>query len=176
MIGNLIARAFQLLCGAVVLGLSISAIKWQYFGAAPATTSYSAFAGAFGVLAALIGIAASFVEAIPEVIMVGVDGLAAMLLLAGGLAFAIGLKGVTCNNDESTAESSLLNGGSITSGTDTLYGFPTTNYHAVLSGRCRTAEADSAFLFLGFLASLAAAVLCFLASKRGGRGVKSSAV
>jgi len=83
---------------------------------------------------------------------------------------------VTCNNDESTAESSLLNGGSITSGTDTLYGFPTTNYHAVLSGRCRTAEADSAFLFLGFLASLAAAVLCFLASRRGGRGVKSSAV
>ena len=88
MIGNLIARAFQLLCGAVVLGLSISAIKWQYFGAAPASTSYSAFAGAFGVLAALIGIATSFVEAIPEIIMVGVDGLAAVLLLAGGLVRA----------------------------------------------------------------------------------------
>ncbi|TKA42390.1 hypothetical protein B0A54_06840 [Friedmanniomyces endolithicus] len=132
MIGNLIARAFQILCGAVVLGLSISAIKWQYFGSAPATTSYSAFAGAFGVLAALIGIATSFVEAIPEIIMVGVDGLAAVLLLAGGLVHAF------------------------------QYSW--------------TAEADSAFLFLGFLASLAAAVLCFLASRRGGRGVKSSAV
>ncbi|KAK1057538.1 hypothetical protein LTR12_008689 [Friedmanniomyces endolithicus] len=176
MIGNLIARAFQLLCGAIVLGLSISAIKWQYFGSAPATTSYSAFAGAFSVLAALIGIATSFVEAIPEIIMVGVDGLAAVLLLAGGLAFAVGLKGVTCNNDESTYQSSLLNGGCQKSGGEDYCAVPSENTHAVLSGRCRTAEADSAFLFLGFLASLAAAVLCFLASRRGGRGVKSSAV
>jgi len=36
-------------------------------------------------------------------------------------------------------------------------------------------EADSAFLFLGFLASVAAAVLCFMAT-RGRGSVKHSAV
>ncbi|TKA79026.1 hypothetical protein B0A55_03159 [Friedmanniomyces simplex] len=176
MLANLITRAFQLLFGAVVLGLSISAIKWQHFGSAPATSSYSAFAGAFGILAALIGIAASFIDAIPDLIMAVVDALASVLLLAGGIAFAVGLKGVTCTDDVTTAYNSLLNGGCYGSGDKKLCGFPVQNYKGVLAGRCRTAEADAAFLFLGFLASVAAAVLCFLASRRGGRGVKHSAV
>lgn len=36
-----------------------------------------------------------------------------------------------------------------------------------VAGRCRTVEADAAFLFLGFVACVAAAALCFMAQKRG---------
>lgn len=80
----------------VVLGASVSLAKGQVFGSVPATTSYAAFAGAWAILTALIGIVAIFVEAIPGMIMAGVDGLAALLLLAGGIAYAVGIKGVSC--------------------------------------------------------------------------------
>lgn len=82
MITSLAVRFFQIVFGAIVLGLSITAIKWQGHGSAPATTSYSAFTGAFGMLAALIGVAAIFIEALPQRI---VDALASVLFLAGGI-------------------------------------------------------------------------------------------
>lgn len=44
-----------------------------------------------------------------------------------------------------------------------------------IEGRCRMVEADTAFLFLGCIASIGAAVLCFIASRRGG-SVRHSAV
>jgi len=82
---NVIARVFQIVFGAVVLGLSITAIKWQQHGSAPATSSYCAFVGALGMLAALIGAAVTFVDRIPDLIMAIVDGLAAILFVAGGI-------------------------------------------------------------------------------------------
>lgn len=85
MIVTSVVRALQLLFGVVVLGLSITAIKWQFVGNAPATTVFGAVCGAFGVLAALIGAAAIFIDAIPDIIMAGVDALASVLFLAGGI-------------------------------------------------------------------------------------------
>ena len=85
MLANLIPRGFQIVFGAVVLGLSVTAIEWQWWGTAPATSSYSAFAGAFGIFAGLVGIAAAFFEVIPQLIMGAVDALSALLLLAGGV-------------------------------------------------------------------------------------------
>lgn len=85
MIPTLIVRVLQLIFGAIVLGISIKAIQWQWTGAAPATTSYSAFAGAFGIVAALVGAAAVKIERIPGLIVAGIDGLAALLMLAGGI-------------------------------------------------------------------------------------------
>ncbi|KAK4549532.1 hypothetical protein LTR36_006529 [Oleoguttula mirabilis] len=173
MITSLAVRFFQLVFGAVVLGLSITAIEWQYFGSAPATTTYCAFAGAFGMLTALIGTAAIFVEAVPDLIMAIVDALASVLFLAGGIAFAIGLRGVSCGDVNETYKSYLLNGGCKGKGDNLQCGIDIHPY--ALPGRCKMVEADSAFLFLGFLVSVAAAVLCYLASKRGG-GARRSAV
>jgi len=85
MLSNLIARACQVIFGAIALGFSIGAIKWQYYGTAPATSGYSAFAGAFGILTALIGIAAAFMSMIPDLIMAIVDSLASVIFLAGGI-------------------------------------------------------------------------------------------
>ena len=85
MIANIAVRAFQAVFGAVVLGLSIKAIQWQTIGSAPATTSYSAFAGAFAILTACIGAVWSFLSVVPDTVMTVIDGLASILLLAGGI-------------------------------------------------------------------------------------------
>lgn len=182
MLATIITRAFQTLFAACVLGISISAIRWQEKGTAPATTSYSAFAGAFGLLTALVGFAAVWITMIPGLIMAAVDAFASVLLLAGGIAFAIGLRGVKCNSvhEGSTSEAALptwdnplINGGCFDRQDghciQTAYEFKDIRAH------CRAVEADAAFLFLGFLACVAAAVLAFIAHRRGG-SMRHSAV
>jgi len=98
---------------------------------------------------------------------------ASLFLTDTSQAFAVGLKGVSCGNPSDTSRNFLINGGCKGHGSNEACGFSGYN---VLPGRCRMVEADSAFLFLGFLASIAAAILCFIASKRSGGGMKHSAV
>jgi hypothetical protein len=85
MIATLITRIFQLIFAIIVLGLSVRAANWQQIGSVPTTTAYCAFAGAFAMLIAIIGLAAIWFTAIPKIIMSGLDGLTALLLLAGGI-------------------------------------------------------------------------------------------
>lgn len=85
MLATLILRICQLIFAVIVLGLSVKAAQWQWQGPVPATTAFSAFAGAFTLLVALVGIAAIWLSAIPSIAMSGIDGLAALLLLAGGI-------------------------------------------------------------------------------------------
>jgi len=94
-------------------------------------------------------------------------------------AFAVGLKGVSCGNGAQEVRNYLLNGGCKGKGDNRICGIPATSDKAavnMLNSRCRMVEADAAFLFLGFIASIAAAVLCFLASRRSGGRVRHSAV
>lgn len=44
-----------------------------------------------------------------------------------------------------------------------------------LANRCHAVQADTAFLFLGFIANVTAAILAFIAHRRGGT-MKHSAV
>lgn len=85
MLATLIIRIFQLLFAIVVLGLSVHAANWQQIGSVPTTTAYCAFAGAFALLVTIVGFASIWVTAIPKIIMSGLDGLTALLLLAGGI-------------------------------------------------------------------------------------------
>lgn len=85
MLATLIIRIFQLLFAIVVLGLSVHAANWQQIGSVPTTTAYCAFAGAFALLVTIIGFASIWITAIPKIIMSGLDGLTALLLLAGGI-------------------------------------------------------------------------------------------
>jgi hypothetical protein len=85
MLATLITRIFQLIFAVIVLGLSVHAAKWQEIGSVPTTTAYCAFAGAFALLVTIIGFAAMWFTAIPRIIMTGLDGLTALLLLAGGI-------------------------------------------------------------------------------------------
>jgi hypothetical protein len=60
-------------------------MKGQYFGEAPVTTKYSVFTGALGMLVAIFGLASLWVEAIPELVVIGADAVAGLLLLGGGI-------------------------------------------------------------------------------------------
>jgi hypothetical protein len=82
---SIITRALQLIFAIVVLALSIRASKWQVYGSVPATTAFAASTGGFAVLVSLVGIASIWISAIPALIMSMVDGLASVLLLAGGI-------------------------------------------------------------------------------------------
>ncbi|KAK4995102.1 hypothetical protein LTR66_005010 [Elasticomyces elasticus] len=157
---------WQIAFAGIVLGLSISLARHQLIGAVPATTSYSAFAGAFAMLAALIGVAAIFVEAIQGLIMPIIDALAALLLLAAGIAIAVGLKGVSCTDRFTVIPNKLLNGGGCVA-LDGGYGCAWKDDNE-LKGRCQKAEADAVFIFLACLVTLGLIGLAFLSRKRGG--------
>ncbi|KAJ5198527.1 uncharacterized protein N7498_007644 [Penicillium cinerascens] len=158
-----IARAAQLLFSIVVLGLSVTLAKGQGFGSAPAQTGYAAFTGAFGIIAALLGSVALFVDKSDGVITWLVDGVASLALLAGGIVFAVTLKGVHCGDEWTTFNNVLLNGGCWSDnqgdkgcwwGKDELH------------SRCVSAEADTAFMFLGFIACIGALIGSFLSGRR----------
>lgn len=150
-------------------GLSTKAIRWQTVGHVPSATGYSAFVGAFAVLVGLIGLAVIFLTKL-EKPMVITDALAAALLFAGGVAYAVQLRGVDCSDGSkgSTTANELINGGCRTSkeygGTRCAF----ENYKE-LEGRCKTAEANAAFMFLSSLVAMTAIVLGVLAVRKAGR-------
>lgn len=88
MLATYLTRGLQLIMAVIVLGLSITAAKWQGAGSVPATTAFAAFVGAFGVLVAIIGFVAARIDSIPNLIMAGLDGLTSVLMLAGGIVSA----------------------------------------------------------------------------------------
>jgi len=51
----------------------------------PSQTSYAAFCGGWGIVIAIIGVVALFVEALQGLIIVGLDALTTLLMLAGGI-------------------------------------------------------------------------------------------
>ncbi|KAK5002238.1 hypothetical protein LTR28_011659 [Elasticomyces elasticus] len=135
------------------------------------------------MLAALIGVAAIFVEAIQGLIMPIIDALAALLLLAAGIpkkrqherrkltisarqAIAVGLKGVSCTDRFTVIPNKLLNGGGCVA-LDGGYGCAWKDDNE-LKGRCQKAEADAVFIFLACLVTLGLIGLAFLSRKRGG--------
>ena len=68
----------------------------------------------------------------------------------------------------------LLDGGCVGKGQNVNCGL-TEDADGGLIGRLKVIEADAAFLFLGFLISIGAAVLYYLASRRNDRGARHSA-
>ena len=89
---------FQLLFAAIVLGLSIAAVRWQYRSDVPALNGYACFAGVFGCLAALIGFMALLIDALAGIVMICANMLAALFMLCGGI--------VSPNADSTHRESS----------------------------------------------------------------------
>lgn len=85
-IATIAIRATQIIFAAVIVGLAGTLIKEQLDGTTlPATLGYMAFAGAFGMVMGFVGLAAIWVEMLQGIIMMGIDALAAIFYLAGGL-------------------------------------------------------------------------------------------
>ncbi|RHZ58355.1 hypothetical protein CDV55_104603 [Aspergillus turcosus] len=156
-----IVRAFQFLFAIVVLGLSVTLAKGQRYGSVPAATGYAAFTGGAGILAALIGCAALFVDALRGIISWAIDGLASLALLAGGIAFAVLLRGTSCSNIETTWDNVLLSGGCTTiDHQKTCMSSP-----SKLKSRCTSAKADAAFMFIDFVVCIAVLACSFFLSR-----------
>ncbi|KAK3062494.1 hypothetical protein LTS18_003950 [Coniosporium uncinatum] len=180
---SLALRSVQIIFAAIVLGLSVSLAKGQGYGSVPATTGYSSFVGGFGIIVAAVGFAAIFIEKLNGIVIWVVDGLAAMFYLAGGIAIAVQLRGVSCSNNSTTSNNALLNGGCFggkeardrcDSETCCTYGYDreSKTFSPELKSRCQMDEADAAFMFMGFLITLGLIVVSFLVRRKsGGRKV-----
>lgn len=102
-----------------------------------------------------------------------VDGLAALMFVAGGIAYAVQLRHVDCDSGKNrwTNSNDLINGGCHKVDGERFCGF---DEYEDLKGRCHIASANAAFLFLGFLAATAAAVICWLAVRKAKRSYGGS--
>lgn len=93
--------------------------------------------------------------------MVVGDVLVAILMLVGGMTRAIQLECIDCGLDWRTmGDHKLINGGCIKDEESVHRGFSAL---AILSKRCRIAEANTTFQLLEFFAAVAALVLYFAA-------------
>jgi hypothetical protein len=99
------------------------------------------------MIVAIIGFISLFWEFLQGIIMLVLDVLAALLFLAGGIAVAVGLRGVSCSNDFDTFNNGLLNGGCTKVQGETICFHNDTSRR----NRCHMDEADSAFMFMGFI-------------------------
>lgn len=173
--------------GAVVVGLSVTLLKGQVYGDAPTTTRYSVFVGAFGMLVAFLGLICLFVSAVPAVVPMALDALAGILLLAGGIAWAVGLKGIKCDEDHAAAmyANGLLNEGCLPADKKgdspycgVLVGIGDNSQKAFdrINSRCEYGMSDEIIQFILFAVCAILLFLGFLIMRQGkgggGRGMR----
>ncbi|KAK3307694.1 marvel domain-containing protein [Chaetomium strumarium] len=166
-------RTIQFLIAVTILGLAAAMIRAQVLGSAPTTVRYSTFTGGFGILVGLVGIASLFASFIPDLVPLVLDGLAGLLFLAGGIAWAVGLRGVqSCKDPYRMLQNSLLNWGTIGSGDDTRYGVVRPGdddkaWYNRLRGNCQRAQADEVLQFISVAFALGLVGLGYLQMRRG---------
>jgi hypothetical protein len=88
---NFALRGFQALFAIVVLGLSITLIRGHEWGSLPASLGFGAFVGGISLVAALIGLAATWVEFLGGLIGLVIDGVIALINIAGGVVCTLNL-------------------------------------------------------------------------------------
>jgi len=159
-----ILRSVQMIFGIIVLALSVQLARGQVIGNAPSTTIYDAFAGGINMIAVIVCMTALSLSALSGTVSYAADGIAALAALAGGIATAVKLKGVSCGNIYEMFFNNLINGG--------LYKADGEQNSAItesqMTTRCNMNKADSAFLFLAFVMSTGLLVLSFTNQKRVG--------
>ncbi|KAH7402762.1 marvel domain-containing protein [Pyrenochaeta sp. MPI-SDFR-AT-0127] len=165
---NFVVRGFQFLFAIIVLGLSVSLIRDHHWGNLPATLGFAAFVGGVSIVGALLGIAASWVTFLEGTIGLIIDGLVAIINVAGGILMAIKMKGAQCKDDGSLENANklvrndMLNGGCIDK--ETCYWFSDPDK---IVSHCRESQADFVFMFLIAALLAASALLTFLRMRKG---------
>jgi len=131
------------------------------------------------VTVAALGIVAALIQSFPGYISLAVDALAAVFFLAGGIALALAMKGISCTDDSAAAgrdrfHNKILNGGCDDdgcfaggNGNDALDQVTQDS----LKGRCTRAQADFAFEFIAFVFCLGSLVMTFLSRRNQGKAV-----
>ncbi|ROT35949.1 hypothetical protein SODALDRAFT_320422 [Sodiomyces alkalinus F11] len=144
----------QIIFAIVVLGLCTDLMNTQRRGEPPITTKYGVFAGVFGLVAAVLGLVALFVDAIPASMVVFLDAASALIFLAGGIAYTVGLKGIRCEFEDNKMAEKLYE--------HSLVGLDVST--DVLSN-CRKATASQAMQFVTSAVALITVSLGFLAQR-----------
>ncbi|KAL3492153.1 marvel domain-containing protein [Aspergillus germanicus] len=168
-----VLRGFQVIFAVIVLGISVDLARGQETAAqsVPAATGYAAFCGAFGTLAAFIGVASLFVSSLEGIVTWALDGLSAVTMLAAGIAFAVLLRDAPCSNPDVIEHNSLLNGGCTKYDGDLYCRYTSQARTGKLKSRCVSAKADSAFMFITFVTCIGIVAYSFFVRGRGAKGV-----
>ncbi|GAB1316759.1 hypothetical protein MFIFM68171_06969 [Madurella fahalii] len=175
-------RALQFVLSLTVLAIAADFIKHQVLGDAPVTTRYSTFTGGFGMLVCGVGAAALFVSFIPALVPIALDALMGLFFLAGGIAWAVGLRHTqNCNGLEGMRDSELLNRGSISFGDGVRYGIvePGDDIVAVfdkLRGACQRGTAEEALQFIAFGVAMGLVGMGYMIWRRGTVGSRHPAL
>jgi hypothetical protein len=89
---TLVVRISQILFAIIALALPLALIKGmgpilpgETGDKAPALIDYGAFCGGAGLVIAVFGVAATFIESLQGIVIMALDGLATFFLLAGGI-------------------------------------------------------------------------------------------
>ncbi|EGY14719.1 hypothetical protein VDGD_05883 [Verticillium dahliae] len=162
------AWILQTIFALVALALSIDLLRGQLDGAPPGSIQFAVFVGSVGLVVALLGLAGMFVDKIPSNVVMVFDVMSGLLLIGGGIAYAVALGGIECERHESSDEvvgkdwweSPIVNAGS-------------QNYHGTRKldlRRCQKAYANQAIQFACAVTALGTAFLCYLAWRRTGAG------
>ncbi|KAM7214343.1 Marvel domain containing protein [Rhypophila decipiens] len=177
-------RVFQALFSIVVLGLAATLIAAQVYGSSHTTLRYSTFTGGFGLIVAAVGTAGLFISAIPELVVLGLDALAGVFFIAGGIAWAIGLKGFSCSlNADSpldqgiaAASCGLINQGTLDVGngqqvTGVEKDSGGDGYKALdlLMGNCKKGLADEVMQFILVALAIGLIALGYIRMRKGGK-------
>lgn len=169
----------QILFAIVVVGLAGTLISKQVYDSPPTTTKYSSFTGGFGIIVGAVGLAGLFVDAIPEIATMALDGLASIFFLAGGIAWAVGLKGFSCDSNSRDDVAKMLDNGLLNQGKlDTGAGGVTwgvfrntdtsTEAFKLLEANCKKCFADEIFQFLAFALGLGLIGVGYVRMRKGG--------
>ncbi|KAF2632600.1 hypothetical protein BU25DRAFT_357151 [Macroventuria anomochaeta] len=170
-------RGTQALFAIVVFGLSTTLIRGHHYGSLPVTLGFVAFVGGLSFVAALLGIATHWMQALQGPAGVLMDGVIAGINIAGGILMAIKLNGVQCKSENWDDDwhkainahkmfiSDIICGGAgKEKGVYICWWYDKGN---ALVSRCRMAQADSVFMFFTAIVVAVPAVLGFLRMKRG---------
>lgn len=163
-----------------MLGLSATLLHQQKYGNSPTTTRYSVFTGAFGMIVAAVGAVGLFLHAIPPLVPMAMDAVSGILFAAGGIAWAIGLKGISCKLEDSQKmyDNSLLNEGCVKAKDGTAYCGVLDDINAGdveglanhLKGNCQKAFTGEIFQFLTFAIAAILVGLGYLTMRKGSGG------
>ncbi|XP_014559198.1 hypothetical protein COCVIDRAFT_24469 [Bipolaris victoriae FI3] len=174
---NATLRGVQALFGIIVLGLSVTLIRGHHWGNLPAGLGYGAFVGGLSFVAAFIGLAATWFEFLGGMVGLVIDGVVALVNLAGGVLYAINLAGTDCemsaedpSNINKMIENEWFNGGCQSPGfcwNGYEYSRNPSKQIAVYEGHCKEAKADAVFMFLTAVVMIVCALLVWLRMRRG---------
>ncbi|KAK4140828.1 marvel domain-containing protein [Dichotomopilus funicola] len=176
-----VLRGLLFLTSLTILALAVTLIKGQVLDTSPVTTRYTTFTGGFGMITSGLGLLLlslpSLETSLPQLVPIALDTLTSLFFAAGGIAWAVGLRGVDgCSNYPNMLFNPLLNQGSVDLGNGkTAYGVIGDGdddgaIMGKLKGNCQRAQADEVLQFICFGFALSLVIDAVLVMRRGGRG------